>query len=98
MPPKPATLAPAAPSQSVVQLIRGHSLLPHPSPSCVDQAADAIKGAGLLGGAAAALLASGTLVPVIGFISASAFFGAALAKYTNCEEDAAKQKPPPTPP
>lgn len=85
--------APLEPSPSVLQLVSNHSLLPKPPAECLDQAADAVKGAAVLGAAAAALLASGTVLPVVGFITASVAFAASLAKYSNCEEAAESRAP-----
>jgi hypothetical protein len=87
----------AARSPAVIQLVASHSLLPAPSAACLNQAADAVKGAGMLSVAAAALLASGTLGPVVGFIGASVVFAAGLAKYKNCEDEAAENKQAPKP-
>jgi hypothetical protein len=80
-------------SPSVLRLVTSHSLLPKPSAECVDQAGDAIKSASVLATAAAGLLASGTIVPVVAFIGASAAFAASLAKYTNCEEATESRAP-----
>jgi hypothetical protein len=92
-PPSSSSSVPLEHSPSILQLVASHSLLPKPSAQCVDQAGDAIKSASLLATAAAALVASGTIVPVVAFIGASASFAASLAKYTNCEEAAESRAP-----
>jgi len=93
-PARPAQSAPTAPvpNPATHQLVSSHSLLPHPSLECVDSAADAVKGAGGLVVAASTLAASGTAIPVVGFIGASIIFGAVLARYYNCEVEAAQSR------
>jgi hypothetical protein len=94
----PAAAAPATtssssqPSPATLQLMSAHSLLPHPSPVCLDRAADVAKGAGALTAAATALAVSGTAGPVGAFIGASMLFGAVLAQYYNCEVAAAESR------
>ena len=68
--------------------------LPQPSLECLDKAADVVKSGGQLLAAGTALVASGpTLLGVLvagtAFVALSGAFAASLAKYENCEDDAA---------
>lgn len=82
-------------SPAVARLVSEHSLLPRVSPECTDRAAELAKASAQLVIAAGALAAAGTIAPVALFIGASMAFGASLAQYRNCENDAAdaREKP-----
>src|ERR1041384_193942 len=90
--PRTAGPPPSMPTPATLQLMSSHSLLPRPSPQCIDRAADLAKGAGGLTVAATALAVSGTAGPVGAFIGASMIFGAVFAQYYNCEVDAAEKR------
>jgi hypothetical protein len=79
---------------AVQKLVTAGSLLPQPSLECLDKAADVVKSGGQLLAAGTALVASGpTLLGVLvagtAFVALSGSFAASLAKYENCEDDAA---------
>jgi len=88
------------PSPGAVQrLVNESAALPHPSIECLDKAADLAKSGGQLLAAGAALVASGpTLLGVVlagtAFVALSGAFAASLAKYENCEDDAAAKTEP----
>jgi hypothetical protein len=82
------------PNPGAVQKLVNASALPQPSVECLDKAADMVKSGGQLLAAGAALVASGpTLLGVVvagtAFVALSGAFAASLAKYENCEDDAA---------
>ena len=79
---------------AVQKLVNASPALPQPSLECLDKAADVVKSGGQLLAAGAALAASGpTLFGVVAagtvFVALSGAFAASLAKYENCEDDAA---------
>jgi hypothetical protein len=84
---------------AVQKLVSASTVLPQPPIECLDKAADMVKSGGQLLAAGAALVASGpTLLGVLvagtAFVALSGAFAASLAKYENCEDDAAAKAKP----